>query len=303
MKHIYITVKSASLFAFSIFCIFISIHSPANAKTPNHVFQAADNIAENIAQIRRAQNINVEPRTPGVQIAKTPLHAYTKALELFEKVTRYQQLLGLSVATIPSLPNKKVTPTDVLALANQISEQLNVINQHLGVRVTPSAQLPVGKTPSDVYENFWRSSYLMDSLVGAISPTFVYRNTQRIETALIAIARKLGKNTNIELPQKVQGKKPIDANIEGFKVLYQLVALEKQLDLPALRVPGFPAGKISPSDVYDTTNNIIAELTRINVKLGLPAVAPANLSSEKITPNEVIFQFKKIQRLLEQVAA
>ena len=275
----------------------------ASANTPNHVFQAADDLTANINKIRQQQNITSDARKPGVQIAKTPIHAYTKALEVFEKVNRYKQSKGLATATLPTLPSKKVVPADVLALVKEISVQLTDINRALGINFTGNAKLPVGKTPSDVYENLWQSSYLLDDLVGAISPTFVHRNTLRIEQALIAIANKLGKSSQIAKPEKPQGKKPIDANIQGFKVLYKLVELEKQLDLPPLRVPSFPAGKISPSDVYDTTNNVIAELTRINVKLGLPAVPKASLSTEKITPNEVIFQFKKIQLLLDNLTS
>lgn len=275
----------------------------ALAKTPNHVFQVAENVAANIERIRLHQGITAEARTPGVQIAKTPIHAYTKALEVFGKVRRYQQAQGWSVSPLPNLPNKKVTPADVLILVDKVSAELVKINSKLGITFSPSAKLPVGKTPSDVYEKLWQSSYLLDELAGSISPVFVHRNTMRIEQALITLANKLNKNTQIEMPVKTQGKKPIDANIEGFKVLYQLVELEKQLELPPLRVPSFPAGKVSPSDVYDTTNNIIAELTRINVKLQLPEVPVVALSESQITPNDVVYQFNKIQRLLAQITS
>ena len=296
------SVTTARVLLAVSFLISVSI-APASAKTPNHVFQVAENLANNIQQIRQQQGISSEARTPGVQVAKTPIHAYTKALEVFEKVNRYKSSQGWPVKQLPQLPNKKVTPADVLALVTKITLELEQINQNLGVQFVAKAKMPVGKTPSDVYEKLWQSSYLLDELAGSISPAYVHRNTMRIEQALLAIANKLNKRSRIETVVKPQGKKPIDANIEGFKVLYQLVELEKQLNLPPLRVPSFPAGKIAPSDVYDTTNNIIAELTRINVKLALPEVPVVALSREQITPNDVVYQFNKIQLLLAQLTS
>lgn len=286
-------------------CVFFAfIHTPkVIASTPNEVYQSANNLVINIEKIRQNQNVNIEARKPGVQIAKTPIHAYTKALEVYEKIIRFKQLKNWEHSSLPNLPVKKVLPSDVFAIINDITKELDDINKKLNITLTKSALLPVGKTPSDVYERLWQSSYLLDGLVGAISPVYVYRNTIRIERTLINIANQLNKETKIKELIKHKGKKPIDANIEGYKVMYQLVALEKQLGMQVVRVSSFPAGNISPSDVYDTTNNIIAELTRINVELSLPAVVSAQLSKEKITPSEVTHQFKKIQSLLSNISS
>lgn len=292
-------VKSIAVAAVFFFGQLMSAH----ATTPSHVYQAADNVAQNIISIREQQGITTEARKPGVQIAKTPIHAYTKALEVFEKVIRFKESKGWPAPSLPALPVKKVAPADVLALVQQVASELADINQRTGVNFAPVAPFVDGKTPSDVYEKLWQSSYLLDDLAGAISPTFVHRNTKRIEQALQEIAQKMNKSVQVSAPEKPTGKKPMDANLEGFKVLYQLVKLEKQLGLPPLRVSTFPSGDISPSDVYDTTNNIIAELIRINVELGLTNIPEANLSNEKITPNDVVMQFKKIQSLLDQITS
>jgi len=284
-----------------IFLFFYSIPY-AIATSPNEVFQEAENLTLNIQEIRRQQKITTEARKPGVQIAKTPIHAYTKALEVFEKVSRFNALKGWPVSKTPGLPNTKVLPSDVLQLITEIAGELQAINQKMGITFTKTAKLPIGKTPSDVYEILWFCSYLLDDLAGGISPTYVYRNTVRIEKSLLVIANKLNKSTDITEPLLEKGLKPIDANIEGFKVLYQLVDFEKKNKMPPVRVSGFPAGKITPADVYDTTNNIIAELTRINIKMSLPAVPNVDLSREKITPNEVVFQLKKVQLLLNNIS-
>lgn len=281
--------------------MFLLFTEATQAKTPSHVFQAVDTLTNNIRNIRTHLNITETAREPGVQIAKTPLHVYAKGIEVYEKVNRFRDSKGWPVTTLPTLPSKKISPADVFTLVKRITNELEDTASRLGIPSAKEAALPVGKTPSDVYENLWKSSYLMDGIVGAISPVLVHRNTKRIEAGLHQIAKEL--NVQLATPdiKSVSGKKPIDANIEGFKVLYKLVELEQKLGLPPLRVPGFPAGKISPSDVYDTTNNIIAELTRINAKLALPEVPNASLSTSKITPNNVVQQFVKIQSMIDML--
>jgi hypothetical protein len=283
--------------------IALSVSTKSMASTPSEVYQSTNNLVFHIEQIRLNKNITSVAKKPGVQIAKTPIHAYTKALEVFEKVIRFKEAHNWSHSKIPSLPEKNVTPEDVLDLIQVIIKELEDVNNKLGISVKKNSPLPEGKTPSDVYENLWRASYLFDGLVGAIEPTYVYRNTVRIEKALQKIAKKLNKSTAIIEPTIIQKQKPIDANISGYKVLYKLAVLEKELGLIAVRVSGFPAGKITPSDVYDTTNNIIAELTRINVHLNLPSVPDVDLSTEKITPSNVVFQFKKIELLLNNISS
>lgn len=287
-----------SYFRFSVLIsFFLSFQALAN--TPNHVYQAVDNLANNITEIRSHLNVENNARQPGVQIAKTPLHAYTKGLEVYEKVIRFKESRNISTKPLPILPNKNVLPADVLQLVKNISIELKQVSNQLGVKYTDSAPLPSGKTPSDVYENMWRTSYLMDGLTGAISPRYVYRNTLRIEKALDKIAEKMRVSVAVESPALPQNKKPLDANIEGFKVLYKLVALEKKLNMTPLRVSGFPAGNISPSDVYDTTNNILAELTRINVNMSLPSAPNATVELDSVTPSNVVQQFKKIQQKID----
>ncbi|MCY7296746.1 hypothetical protein [Alteromonas sp. a30] len=272
-----------------------------SANTPNHVYQAVDNLANNIEAIRAHLNVNDTPRLPGVQIAKTPLHAYTKGLEVFEKVIRFKKSKNLATIVLPDFPDKAIKPSDVLVLVETISKEIQQASKQLGVSYAERAKLPTGKTPSDVYENMWRTSYLLDGLAGAISPKYVYRNTLRIEKALEVIAQELNTKVDKEVPELPANKKPVDANIEGYKVLYKIAQLEKRLNMDALRVPGFPAGDISPSDVYDTTNNILAELTRINLSLSLSSPDVVELDAETVTPSHVVRQFQSIQHQLDML--
>jgi len=275
--------------------------SSVTATTPSNVYQAVEQTVANIKAIRSKQSINESVREPGIQVAKTPLHVYTKGMELFEKIQRVKSKLSLGVESLPELPSSNVSPGDVLGLVTKINASLDDIKQHMSVTTTEQFTFVDGKTPSDVYEHVWRASLLMDDLAGQINPSYVYRNTQQVIAGLKNIASSMNRPVSIPEVELVKGATPLDANIEGYKVLYQLISLERSLAVKPFRVSSFPAGKITPSDVYDTTNNILAELTRINIKLNLPAIAQASLSSDKKTPSDVVGQLKKIQSILDQL--
>lgn len=281
----------------------LSLQGLAHAKTPGHVYQETTAIVANIEAIRKNQGVTAPPRKPGVQVAKTPLHAFTKGLELFDKVSRYEDSLGIAKASNLSLPSANVTPSDVLELMKDINNEMEKIKRHHGISYTPpKTEIVPSRTPSDVYEQIWNASFMMDGLVPPISPTFVYNNTIRITEALMAMSRKLNKSISQPELDMPTGKKPIDANIEGFKAMFKMIELEKKVGIPVLRVPSFPIGNVTPSDVYDTTNNLLAEITRLNVKLGLPAVKNRQPNDGKITPNNVVRQMMIIQSLIDQLA-
>jgi len=273
----------------------------ANAKTPSDVYQQMELIVSDISAIRAHQNITDPARDPGVQVAKTPLHVYSKGLELFEKIERYKVKKSVPSTSVPLLPVTAVSPNSVFELLSSIKTELNALKKSLGVNNNQTFDLVPGKTPSDVYEHAWRASFLMDGLVGGLNPSYVYRNTERALNALQNIAKKANKTITIPSVIPVKGKAPIDANIEAFKTLYLVLDLQRQLNVPTARVASFPSGAITPSDVYDTTNSILTELTRINVSLGIDSIDQIALPTQKITPNNVIENLALVQSLLSQM--
>ena len=69
------------------------------------------------------------------------------------------------------------------------------------------------------------------------------------------------------------------------------------------RVPAFPAGKITPSDVFDTTNLLIAELVRVKVHLGLTTPRAEVPVPEGKKPEHVLAQMQLIGTNLDQLLA
>ncbi len=294
--------KRRLVYCFSVIFFIAAFPVTAVAITPSEVYQKVQYIIADIEAIRAKKGVDKPARVAGVQIAKTPLHVYTKGLELYEKLYRYQASNNNTISQPPPMPVKKTTPAEVFALMQSIHTHTQAIKEQLGV--TSPAQyvdLVPGKTPSDVYEIVWQASYLMDGLTDAIDPKFVFENTKKITRALMGLSKHTNKHVALEKRVAMTGKKPVDANIEGYKVLFQLVSLERKLGLQTVRVPSFPAGKIEPSDVYDTTNTILAEISRIRIKVPFDDENIVFTTPEKVTPNDVVGQMRVIQSILKQL--
>lgn len=293
-------MKNTAVFLLSL----LMYHSTSYASiTPTDVYHQANLVQTQITALKEKYSAKFKPRIPGIQIGKTPLHAYGKGLELLEKIQRYQEQHEMTQLVLPQLPSNPVKPADVLALLQEAQAQLTELLADGGISVdlgsVPLQSLT--RTPSDVYEKIWQASYTMDALVEPIKPADVMRNTNMIEEALLAIAKKRGLQLSFPSPQKFTSKKPVDVNLQYYKLLYKVASLERKLQLKPLIVPSFPAGKIKPEDTYDSTGNILADLTRIAIKLNIPAVKRQTVPSGRITPNDVYAQIFRLNSGAQQL--
>jgi len=139
----------------------------------------------------------------------------------------------------------------------------------------------------------------MDSLVEPIKPADVLRNTLMIEQGLQEIAKK--RNTAIVFPalQSFSNKKPVDVTIQLYKLLYKVAKLEIKIKLKPLLVPAFPEGKVLPEDAFDASGNVIADLTRIAVKLKIAPVKSMEQITAKVTPGDVYAQVVRLNQGIE----
>ena len=234
----------------------------------SHVDQLVEDIISEIVVLRKAMDVQSTPREPGVQVRKVPLHVHAKMIEVLEKLTRLQRRLKMPVAQVPQIPIKQIESEDVAQLARVVLVQLRLVKSKLNLTESiKETSFVDGMTASDIYEKTWRASYLLDALVGETDPNYVFRNVLYVRSELEQIAEKLAVSLSSTVPASRKGKLPKDVNLEGFKNQHKLVKVERKLSMVAFSVPDFPAGNITPSDVFDTSNMLLAELVRIKVHL------------------------------------
>lgn len=269
--------------------------------TPNDVYQQVDDMYNQMMVLREHEKIDVAPKHPSLQTNKRPIHVYAKAIELNEKIIRLQTKYGITSATPKTIPVRAITPLEAFNLVKELNQEVSKVTQANGLKHTP-APVATNKTPSNSYEKLMAVSMAMDGIIEPIDPNQVFRNSQIIDGEIDLIAKAM----NIEfVDRKVpldETATPFDSTIEGFMNLYRLAKLERKLGIPAVRVADFPIEKITPTQVYDMTNNILAELVRIKVKLGItePAPSPELLKGKK--PYEVNQLMIKVGRKIDALA-
>ncbi len=286
-----------------LFSIILLIPRIGFAITPNEVYSSVEVVVSKIEAIRSAANVSDKARVPGIQVGKKPSHAYGKAIELLEKISRFQAQKNIKPLILPNFLNVKVKPENVLELVQLAEKELLNIIEKQGVTYSLKEQSETAKnkTPSDVYELIWQASYLMDTLIPAISPADVLRNVAMIEQGLVNIAKAKGKSLTFPDALTFTDKKPVDVSIQLYKLLYTIAKYERKIGMAPLIVPTFPAGKIKPEDTYDVTGNVLADLARISAKLKIPAVTRSVKSNQKITPNHVYAQTLRINTGAQQL--
>jgi len=276
--------------------------------TPSHVYQQSLRLLRQIDLLREAEGVTGAPRDPGVQYNKLPLHVYAKGLEVMGKIATLQQKHGLEPVQVPPTPTREFVPMVVLNLVKQLEDEVVRVKQRLGVneRIAEPRFEP-GKIPSDVYQALWQASFALDGLIPALTPNHVYRNTEYILAELQSVAQSLGATvpSEDEADAHDMGREivPRDVLVEAFKNLYRVGGLQRDLGLEPFTPPAFPIGKITPSDPFDATSMLLAELVRVKRELGIRDTYEREPLPEGKTPADVLAHAQHIGVVLNELAA
>lgn len=263
--------------------------------TPSDVYHKVSMINAEIKLIRNELGVSKEVREPVLQTNKTPAHVYIKSLELFKKVSKLQKKHDIESNSLPEIPIQDITPENVLTVTDHIYDEVIRIKKKLGINQSiKEVEFYAGRTPSNVYENIWQASYLIDGMIKAIGPTGVFENTLRVQNELKLIASHFNVDLSYISGERQSGKTPKQAHLLGYVNLHKLSLLEEKLKMKAFRVPTYPKAKISPSDVYDITNLMLAEINRIKVHLGIKQTAKIESVSGRKRPSHVWVQMNWI---------
>ena len=132
------------------------------------------------------------------------------------------------------------------------------------------AQLVGGKTPSLVYKSLADASFLLDGLRGRpLTPDDIFRNASFVLDEMELIAAKLRVPLETGLPIVEGAKKPTDVAQQVLRAIYKAISLESRLGMDASGVPSLTLVRVTPSEVYDATNMLLAEMARIKLHLDI----------------------------------
>jgi hypothetical protein len=285
--------------------LFLPTFALGQARTPSHVYQQAEILKQEIILLRKSKGLAQTFRDPGVQYNKLPLHVYAKGLEVLEKISNLRTTHGLAGSAVGRIPLRKITPGDVFGLVKKLEFELAPVKQAMGVgaRIAP-VPFVGGKLPSDVYQNLWSISFALDGLIPALTPGHVYRNGEYVLEELKMIASALGKTLPEEQGMVGANRKitPKDVLVESFKNLYRIAQLERKVGVPPFSPPSFPIGNITPSDPFDATSMLLAELVRVKLRLNITKDYQMAPLPQGKTPGDVLMAASRAGTFLEFLA-
>ena len=212
-------------------------------------------------------------------------------------------------ASIPfkvgQIPVKSIIPGDVyrsvqtsLAEVRRIKEQLVIEDQ---IRRAP---LEGGKTPTYVYKHLGDASYLLDGLVGhPVDPNDVYNHIVFLHDEMELIAAKLKVALELDPPFIDQRKRMKEV---AQQVLRATVQDHQPADqawcMDASGVPQITLVRVSPAEVYEATNILLAEMVRIKAHLDIPLPRQEHALSRNKRPRDVFSQVLLLIRNLDILA-
>jgi len=275
-----------------------SIYAAITAeKTPSDVYQQVQLLKQSVQQLRLQNNIAVTWPKVIAESGREPRHVFQKALEILIKINKYRvNIAKVGGISVPNYSGRDITPNEVFELVIRLEQELALLlkrNSQQKIRDFEQQQAVntlVDKTPSDVYAALSEVSMALEETLGlrGITPSEVFMRSQQVVNLSRFLRMSQGMSTKVIKPPRTQGKLPNHALQAVHQLLDGIRQAELNLWMKPLQQSDVPKRVITPSDVYDAMGVVMAELQRIQYRLGLERIFPEPELNENKTPDDVI---------------
>ena len=272
--------------------------------TPSHVYQITSDLISEIDILRDAMGVTVYPVEAEPAEDRAPIHTYAKSLEVLEKISAAQKRMGMKPAKIAQIPVKDIAPKDVYkSVQNCIAEVRRMKEQLVIEEAIRPAPLDGGMTASAVYEHLGDASYLLDGLVGhPTDPNDVHTHMVYLHDEMELIAAKLKVALELD-PPPVNGRKRMkEVAQQVLRATFKVVNLQTRLGMDASGVPQVSLVRVSPAQVFEATNILLAEMVRIKAHLGIQLPRTEHAPSRNKKPRDVFAQALLLIKNLDALA-
>ena len=272
--------------------------------TPSHVYQITSDLISEIDILRDAMGVTIYPVEAEPAEDRAPIHTYAKSLEVLEKISAAQKRMGMRPAKIAQIPVKEIAAKDVYkSVQNCIAEVRRMKEQLVIEEAIRPAPLDGGMTASAVYEHLGDASYLLDGLVGhPTDPNDVHTHMVYLHDEMELIAAKLKVALELD-PPPVNGRKRMkEVAQQVLRATFKVVNLQTRLGMDASGVPQVSLVRVSPAQVFEATNILLAEMVRIKAHLGIQLPRTEHAPSRNKKPRDVFAQALLLIKNLDALA-
>lgn len=274
-------------------------------KTPADVYAQVQLLSQDVHALRVKNKIqSLWPKVAPEQ-GRAPHHVFQKTLEILDKINRYRiNVIKTGGITVPRFPGRDITPNEVYSVVVRLRQELDLLvtgdKKSTDTSSVITVDVVADVTPDIVYAALSEISIALDETLGirGITPSEVYIRSEQVLQLAIFLRYSQNLPMNIQKPERANGQLPNHALQHVNQLLNKIKQSEKNLWMKPIEVSVVPRRVISPGDVYDSMGLALAELQRIQFRLGLERSFETPTLKESKTPDDVIQNVDFAIRLL-----
>ena len=270
-------------------------------KSANDVFEQTVILANLVRKLRHDANIDAPwPNVPP-QSGKAPRHVLQKSLEIIKKINRLRVIWKMGEVSIPPFPSRDITPNEVFAMVKRLVGEMRLLAP--GLANKPAIK-PLGKSSDDVYRQIWTISLAIDSVLGVrgFTPSDVYAQSVRVVELVKFLRLTQNVSEQIEKPKRPSNRHSNHAIAAAYQLLGRIAEAERNLWMEPAGVPKVPNPVVTPTEVYDALQIVIAELQRIKYRIGVQRHIRETAPVREMTPDDVIVNLQWATLLMPSFA-
>jgi hypothetical protein len=257
----------------TLFITTLSIEASQNKTAwSDKIYTQTNYILKDVQIIKKYLNVNTKASSKDIKINMFIRHTRARAYEIFTKLNILRSSYSLPLIEAPNMePTTETNPIYTYTQLERLKTEVDILKQHLGINSKPKPlKIVTNKNITDTYNLLGQVSAELDTInAKAFTPSHVFSEAMRIYEDIDAILVKLSINDNISPPKKEINDKPIDTYKIAIKILNKIKSLESNSGIESINFYAFDRTNITPSDVFEITQIILAELQIIKAYIGL----------------------------------
>ncbi|MFA6195186.1 MAG: hypothetical protein WC656_00920 [Sulfurimonas sp.] len=218
-----------------------------------------------------------------------PRNVWQKTYEIMIKINVLREKFGLPfIEPVGMMPVENVNPNLVYEQTQRILTELDIFMVQNAIKQPVlKKQVFKDKVPLDVFNRLCKVSFMLDQVTQSKTmPSFSFGETMRIYDDITLILSNLGIDDKTIPQKKNENDTPLESLNSGLKILEKIQQLKILAGMSSVDFSEFKKNEASPSNVFEVTQMILAELQAIKARLGINAVTPAALHYNNKIPAE-----------------
>jgi hypothetical protein len=240
--------------------------------TPTDVYNKLLELNEDVKEIKSHFGIETQKEPFLITTPLLPRHVWQRTYEIFVKINILRRKNNLPIIEpINMEPTINLDPDFSYEQVLRLIQEFEILKFRLGI-INPKEQIKrvENKNPTDVYNLLSHISNNMDLINGKqFTPSYVFGEAMRIYEDLDDILTHLKIDESSIPPSFESTTKPSDVFDIAIDILNYIKYLELTAGIKTVDFYSLRRENITPSDVFEITQIILAEIQVIKAYIGL----------------------------------